>query len=146
MCSSDLFLRRLSPPTQTRQTPAAPPQARRAVGAIDGRVELADRVGIGPGIGETEAALLALDRGKPKARSAGRGIRSFDEGRPRTRTAEQAVGFLPDNDWLYWRDWSSRVTRKKTHPWKSFSPSDRGPHAYWDDYSGPAASGQSQEQ
>ena len=63
--------------------------------AVDGWVELANRVGVGARVGKTEPAFLALDDGKPQAGAALRGIGRLDQRRPVAAAAQQAGGFLP---------------------------------------------------
>src|SRR5581483_12357812 len=126
-----MFLGRLAASPQAGQPPTRPAQTRRPVWAIDRRIELADGVHVGAWIGKAETAFLALDDGEPEARASRGGVRSFDQGRPVPSAAEQTVRLLPANDRPFRGQGSSQFTRKKAHPWKSFSPSDSAPHLLW---------------
>src|SRR5439155_25266639 len=110
---------------KTQARPPARPSARgRPVRTVEGWVKRADTGGRGTRIGETQAAVLALDDDEPQAAALRGRVGRFDQRRPVAAVAEQAVGLLPLHDRARDRCGSPQVARKIAHRPCSLIPAD----------------------
>src|SRR4051812_29038683 len=92
------------------------------VRCVVGGIEPADRFWSRPWVRETEAAVVALDHGKPESRAARRYIRSLEQQRPLSAAAQEAAGFLPFDDWLRRTGRGRHVAAIKAHSCSSLAP------------------------